>query len=108
MTISNDHHFVPAWYQRAFLPDGKGEFFALDKEPVTRVRCPDGAVRKVTNVRDVFKCGSDRLFQVPGLYSVQMAGVRVDAMERAAANLIFTGPKTGIDWLAISAVPMSR
>ena len=25
MTISNDHHFVPAWYQRDFLPDGKGE-----------------------------------------------------------------------------------
>jgi Protein of unknown function (DUF4238) len=83
MTISNDHHFVPAWYQRAFLPDGKGVFFVLDKEPVTRVRCPDGALRKVTNVRDVFKCGSDKLFQVRGLYSVQAAGVQVDAMERS-------------------------
>lgn len=82
MTISNDHHFVPAWYQRTFLPEGKGEFLVLDKSPVKQVLCADGVSRKVTRVREVFKCGSDKLFQVAGLYSVQLAGVRVDAMER--------------------------
>jgi hypothetical protein len=70
MTVSNDHHFVPAWYQRAFLPDGKGEFFVLDKRPKLKVTCPDGTLRPVKRVRDVFKRGSDKLFQVAGLYSI--------------------------------------
>lgn len=82
MTVSNDHHFVPAWYQRAFLHEGKGEFFVLDKAPSTTVQCPDGTLRRVKKVRDVFKRGSDKLFQVPGLYSVRLVGAQIDAMER--------------------------
>jgi hypothetical protein len=82
MTVSNDHHYVPQWYQRAFLPEGRGEFHVLDKSPATAVQCGDGKVRRIAKPRSIFKCGAERLFQVAGLYSIAFRGVSIDEMER--------------------------
>jgi hypothetical protein len=82
MPISNDHHYVPQWYQRQFLPLDGGEFFVLDKEPEEAILCPDGRVRKIDKRRNIFTCGPKKLFQQTGLYSVALRGVREDAIER--------------------------
>jgi hypothetical protein len=82
MTVSNDHHYVPQWYQRAFLPHGRGEFHVLDKSPATTVHCSDGQIRKIAKPRKLFRCGADRLFQIAGLYSIAFRAVPIDEMER--------------------------
>lgn len=85
MTISEDHHYVPEWYQRQFLPQTSphsGEFFVLDKSPATSKLCPDGLVRTIRTPRHVFTRGPHKLFQLKGLYSVALRGVREDAIER--------------------------
>jgi hypothetical protein len=79
--ISSDHHYVPVWYQRRFLPGGDGEFFVLDKNPITSLKCADGAIRQI-RPKDVLRRGPYALFQEKGLYSVALRGVRVDAIER--------------------------
>jgi hypothetical protein len=82
MTASNDHHYVPQWYQRTFLPEGRGEFHVLDKSPATTVHCGDGKIRKIAKPKELFKCGAERLFQIAGLYSIAFTGVPIDEMER--------------------------
>lgn len=80
--ISKIHHYVPVWYQRRFLPGGKGEFFVFDKHPDLTILCPDGVVRPIKKPKYVYPSGPFALFQEEGLYSVALQGVRVDAIER--------------------------
>lgn len=97
--IARSHHFVPEWYQRRFLPSGKGEFFVLDKNPLHAIRCADGKVRPIAKPREVFPCGPHALFQRENLYAVQLPKLRPDVIERlffgnmdeigAKANLMF-------------------
>jgi len=75
------HHFVPEWYQRLFLPDGRGEFWVFDKQPETHKLCPDGKVRTIRN-KDTFRRGPHALFQRDNLYSIKLRGIREDAIER--------------------------
>jgi len=79
--VSNDHHFVPVWYQRNFLPGRKGEFYVFDKDPITSVRCPDGVIRRISP-RQIRKSGPYALFQRDGFYSVALRGIQSDAIER--------------------------
>ena len=80
--LSLDHHHVPVWYQRRFLPSGVGEFYVLNKEPDTHVLCPDGVTRRIQRPRFITRSGPFALFQREGLYSVALRGVQVDAIER--------------------------
>ena len=79
---------MPEWYQRRFLPTGKGEFFVLDKDPAKVVRCPDGKVRAVKKPRHVFPHGPSALFQRENLYAVNFPKVRADLIERQLFGMI--------------------
>lgn len=80
--ITHVHHFVPQWYQRRFLPEGKGEFYVLDKDPLRKVICPDGKARPIAKPREVFRSGTGALFQQQDLYAVNLPLVRPDHLER--------------------------
>lgn len=73
---------MPEWYQRRFLPGGKGEFRVLDKTPATTVRCPDGALRVIQKPRSVFPRGPHALFQREHFYAISFPRVRADYLER--------------------------
>jgi hypothetical protein len=81
MIDSKNHHFVPEWYQRQFLPPEGGEFFVLDKSPLARKCCPDGAIRSIKPL-PLFRRGPNKLFRQSGLYSVALRGIREDSIER--------------------------
>ena len=114
---STSHHFVPQWYQRHFLVDGKGEFYVLDKSPLTAIRCPDGVVRKIDRPRQVRRSGAGALFQQDDLYAVAFPGAPKDVLERAlfgpiddvgaAAHRLFSQwPKTsGVAFRQWDALP---
>jgi len=82
MIESDNHHYVPRWYQRQFLPPEGGEFFVLDKSPAKAVQCADGMIRKINNVREIRRRGTEKLFQQRGLYSAALLGVAEDEFER--------------------------
>jgi hypothetical protein len=82
MVDSDNHHYVPQWYQRQFLPPQGGEFFVLDKSPAHSIICDEGDVRKIKNPREIYTWGTKKLFQRPGLYSVALRGAREDSIER--------------------------
>jgi hypothetical protein len=100
MDDQESHHFVPRWYQRRFLTAERGEFLVLDKSPNSKLMCPDGRLRDI-KPRTQFSCGPNKLFQMPGLYSVALRDIREDAIERlifgavddagARANALFCG-----------------
>ncbi|MEH6696562.1 MAG: DUF4238 domain-containing protein [Hyphomonas sp.] len=80
--ISIRHHYVPQWYQRGFLPEGKGEFFVLDKSPQTNVECPDGLTRAIKNPKFIRRSGAHELFQQDNLYALSLPFVDPDFLER--------------------------
>lgn len=43
MPVTRDNHYVPQWYQRGFLPDGKGKLHYLNLNPEQKI-LPDGRV----------------------------------------------------------------
>lgn len=86
--VSVRHHFVPQWYQRGFLPDGKGEFYVLDKAPLLEVMCPDGKKRRVTKPKEIRRTGTTELFQRDNLYALNLPFISSDFLERHLFGII--------------------
>lgn len=80
--VSVDHHYVPQWYQRNFLPNGKGEFFVFDKAPITKILCPDKKWRSIDNSRVIRRSGTQELFQREHLYALNLPFVSSDFLEK--------------------------
>lgn len=79
---ANKHHYVPQWYQRRFLPKGKGEFFVLDKTPIRSILCGDGQVRALQKPKRIRQSGTNELFQEENFYSLSFPLVTKDILEK--------------------------
>lgn len=84
MRTTKSHHYVPEWYQRRFLSNGKGNFFVLDKFPDKFIDCPDGKKRPITP-KEIFSKGPNALFEEPNLYAISFPLIPKDFIE----NFIF-------------------
>jgi hypothetical protein len=77
------HHYVPQWYQRRFLPGGKGELWVRDLNPAKFIDCADGVRRPIPKPRELFRSGPDKLFEIENLYAISQQGLSSDALERS-------------------------
>ena len=74
MEITHKNHYVPIWYQKRFLLDGKNSLFHLDLFPENK-KLPDGRVIKMN---DVHVWGPSSCFWVPDLYTTTFFGIQND------------------------------
>ena len=73
-----DHHYVPQWYQKRFMPQGEHEWFYLDLKPET-LTDPRG----VPHVRRAVKRqGAKKSFFERDLYTTKLHGVETRDIEK--------------------------
>lgn len=78
MAITRDNHFVPRWYQKAFLEPGRSTLAYLDLDPPTKV-LDDG---RVIRERSLFDAPPKRCFFQTDLYSTFFGTAVSDEIER--------------------------
>lgn len=93
---SRDHHYVPIWYQKGFLDEGKTTFKILDLYP-DEFRDETGKVRGKAN--PILDRGPKAWFFEPDLYTIRMLGRRDDVIERMLFGEIDRKGKIAIDAL---------
>lgn len=74
MTQSHKHHYVPEWYQRRFMLDGKNSYFRLDLSPET-IRTPAGRIIKKG---EVLSKGPNKFFYETDLYTTKYFNIEND------------------------------
>ncbi|WP_224702372.1 DUF4238 domain-containing protein [Devosia aquimaris] len=79
MPITRDNHFVPQWYQRQFLVDGRSKLSVLDKSPPTRVLANGRIVQTGRSIED--KAPISAFFE-EDLYSTFFGTAVNDEIER--------------------------
>lgn len=79
--VSKNHHYVPQWYQKLFLPQGCGEFFVLDKHPNLWVTDKLGKRRRIKSPKSEFRSGTNALFSQENFHSVKLPGHPPDIVE---------------------------
>lgn len=79
MPVTRDNHYVPQWYQRQFLIDGRSKLSVLDKSPPTKTLA-DGRV--VQTGRSVEDKGPVSAFCEEDLYSTFFGTAVNDEIER--------------------------
>lgn len=79
MPVTRDNHYVPQWYQRQFLVDGRSKLSVLDKTPPTKTLA-DGRV--VQTGRSVEDKGPVSAFVEVDLYSTFFGTAVNDEIER--------------------------
>ncbi len=80
-SLTRNNHFVPVWYQQAFLAPGEGELFVFDKSPDYTIRLPDGTFKKIKR-RPIARQGPYKFLRFTDLYTTQYFGVLNDEIER--------------------------
>lgn len=75
--LSHNHHYVPRWYQKRFLPQGQSELFYLDLRPERVTQGKVQYTRKALRRWDPARC-----FCVEDLYLMRFGKQTTDAMER--------------------------
>lgn len=80
--ISENQHYVPRWYQRRFLPAGRGEFFVYDRNPLEWITDRNKIRRRIKKPRYEFRSGANEPFVKKGLYNLDIAGIPADILER--------------------------
>jgi hypothetical protein len=93
---SRDHHYVPIWYQKGFLEEGKTTFKILDLQPEV-FRDESGVVRGTA--KSILDRGPKAWFFEPDLYTIRMLGKRDDVIERMLFGEIDRKGKIAIDAL---------
>lgn len=78
MEITHKNHYVPIWYQKRFLLDGKNTLFHLDLYPQHET-LEDG---RVIEMNDIHIWSPSNCFWVPDLYTTTFFGVQNDEIER--------------------------
>jgi hypothetical protein len=76
--LTRKNHYVPIWYQRRFLAEGKNKLHYLDIDPAKR-ELPDG---RIVENRAVFILGPKSCFWTQDLYTTQFGEVLDDEIER--------------------------
>lgn len=75
--LSHNHHYVPRWYQKRFLPPGQSDLFYLDLHPE---RVTNGRIRYTKKA--LRRWNPARCFCVQDLYLMRFGKHTTDAMER--------------------------
>jgi hypothetical protein len=76
-TLSHNHHYVPRWYQKRFLPAGQSTLYYLDLHPQQILK---GTVRYTK--RALRRWSPARCFCLEDLYLMRFGRETTDAMER--------------------------
>lgn len=79
MPVTRDNHYVPQWYQRQFLIDGRSKLSVLDKTPPTKTLADGRVVQTGRSVED--KGPVSAFFEVD-LYSTFFGTTVNDEIER--------------------------
>lgn len=79
MPVTRDNHYVPQWYQRQFLVDGRSKLSVLDKTPPTKTLADGRVVQTGRSVED--KGPVSAFFEVD-LYSTFFGTAVNDEIER--------------------------
>jgi hypothetical protein len=92
------HHYVPQWYQRRFIPaeQAGGELYLLDLEPEAFT---DGRGRKHRKPA-VRRTGTRRCFAERDLYTVPFAGRTAHDVERVFFGRVDAGGKPAVEYIA--------
>lgn len=80
-SVSNlmyQHHYVPRWYQKQFLPPKIHKFYYLDLSPDT-ITTPNG-IKYTRN--ELLNWGPSRCFKQDNLYTIELFGCKSDIIER--------------------------
>jgi hypothetical protein len=91
---SRDHHYVPIWYQKGFLAEGKTAFKVLDLNPDV-FRDQAGVIRGRSRL--ILDKGPAAWFFEKDLYTIRMFGKEDDVIERMLFGGIDTKGKAALE-----------
>jgi len=97
MSISHRHHYVPKWYQRRFMTEGKTSYYCLNLFP-EQIKTPKGVIKK----GELLIKGVDKLFYEIDLNTTKFFDIENDDIEKYLFGDIDAKGTLAIDAMASS------